>query len=44
MCEFTEWAGSAGVLITDANYYDVWAQFLDAEYNEQREHPELYPA
>ena len=34
--EFAEWAKRHGITVTDANYYDQWALFLDEEYNDQR--------
>jgi hypothetical protein len=34
--EFGEWAKYKGHEITDSNYYDLWALFLDDNYNDQR--------
>jgi len=34
--EFRSWAGRKNLMVSDANYYDLWAEFLDEEYNEQR--------
>jgi hypothetical protein len=42
--EFAEWAKRHQQTVDDNNYYDLWARFIDEEYNDQREHPERYPA
>ena len=34
--EFRSWAGRKNFMVSDANYYDLWAEFINEEYNEQR--------
>jgi hypothetical protein len=41
MEEFAEWAKRKGYVVgddeaEDTNFYDLWAEFLDEEYNDQR--------
>ena len=40
--EFRQWAEGKRRPVTDDNFYDLWAQFLEDEYNDQRKNPQDY--